>query len=1132
MWQWTEWYLNLPDNQENFEKSLLITICLSCSTHFFNNNQPFQAFYILTYLSFFELSSLQKEKLYDLWMKSILQFHVSGSISQRSYLLLSKEAWELSQINTEQFLPCIHQALQSLLSAAPSLRLSEKKLALDLIKNYFFKEEKKWLILWEALNPNQKEEHFLILQTWNVFKAQAKCLIGSPFDIARCWTRALSCLQAIHHPEVLTYFYDQTWIQTIFNDPLTVHLKWQSLKVVFLEIIETLSPHSFDHMLYEKLMISKNQLLTNERSKELTSEVLEHWNQDLELALIQHLQHSSSPICLHSISILLHGYLRYPINDKKFVESLTLFQQIIHSYVMIEIKEKKNPLPHLYSLADLIFQIIDTIYTHSQTPIKTYLFLVKELMNHQTPDHLKIAQKLASKILNQGSIQEIESLKDSFFIFIPANLKSLNVDTNFLERTEEDLIQSFKIMPLSLFNKGFLSHCYFMAAFDYYLATNPWSEDLIDQLLTLYIRWAPYLFVQSKYLEETLQKVVCQLISYASIQPEDEKKLNFAKFSQSLMKLLNIKYYVQSLGLPAYKDCVNCYHQCLINIIHLYKPNPTFLINSFKMYTEKAIQQASIQKLPVEEALNLIEQLGHLLLPYLAIPEELADKTAVDSQAILKEVVQLAQSKGFFKEYPEYLMMLQVWLDLNLGHPSLIFINKQKLYELTCPILLQLLSYKTGYCMVRAIKLLVFLQRSSLEDSNKFKSLIPYYIEILKRIENNYVTTIIKIGETYQTLFEYFCKETINFYITSNCMIQNQIREIRQRYLQTAQHILQILEPNQETTGFMAHYFSWCLEEIQSQVNKGYFQKKYSVYLQSLKELMPYLILFQFTKINHPAEAPSFSIPTSYELIQQWLFLLFSLPYQTNQKIPFVLKDSEKKEQRSLFFQWLRLLLDVGKNRDSSKICKNLIFSLAILLGNSTQSYLIHVQQKDAVSLFQEIKQHIHTLGNTKERLGIEILSLEFEKTLYEKDYILYLEKASLLLTLFSHVLSDFFTSEKEISPQSQPKTSILLQKLIKYLFIPPPPKDELNIHYFKQRQDIFIRFLTILHTYHEKIAFSYIEQMQESLIDALKIGLEQELLQGDDVFIPFLEWAKNWLASSPYSAALHCLILPYIPQK
>lgn len=406
-WKWMEWCLSLPKQEEIFQPSDMMDQCLTCTEQLMAGQKFVQAFAILGHLS--NLSEQQQKRASTCWGQIVTALYPTSSAEMNRKLFLNTEASTICQAAAPQLRPLVPAVIQQHLS--PSSPSSfEKNLALDLLESYAIKDAGSWVSLWKALNAEQ--DAGLILRAWKACQTHASTLIGTKVEIAQHWTLVLNHLYKLNHLDLLKYFHDQAWLD-LFQDPLTLHLRWQALEAVFLGAVNTLNPSAFDHsffnlLLQRKVEISSRKLLQHylNVNAEIEIDLLTQWNQTIELALIEKLEGSSQPACLVEVCRLLYSQLAINLKESEQEHALTYlshFEKVASAFCAIDVSSLDN-LQSYRSLSTYINQIVEMICQSKRVDSASCIALIEIFLNKSSP-HLEMASKLAAKVLNHETLE-------------------------------------------------------------------------------------------------------------------------------------------------------------------------------------------------------------------------------------------------------------------------------------------------------------------------------------------------------------------------------------------------------------------------------------------------------------------------------------------------------------------------------------------------------------------------------------------------------------------------------------------------------------------------------------------------------------------------------------------------------
>jgi hypothetical protein len=406
-WKWMKWCLSLPDQETVFHHPHMMNQCLTCAGQFLASQNFIQAFAVLTHLANLSQPQLKQASIY--WGQIAAALYLTSSAEMNRKLFLNTQVPLICQAAEPQLQPLVPAVIQQHLTLSSPSNL-EKNLALDLLESYAVKEAGSWVSLWKALNAEQDAD--LILRAWKACQVHASALIGTSVEIAHHWTLALNHLYKLNHSDLLNYFHDQAWLD-LFQDPLTFHLRWQALEVVFLGAVNALNPSAFDHSFFNLLLqlkveVSSEYLLQNNLNENKGSdiELVGQWNQTIELALIEKLEGSSQTACLVEVCRLLYSPLKIHLEENKQDLALTYlshFEKVASAYCAIDIPSLDN-LQDYCSLSTYINQIVGIICKSKRIDPASCVALIEIFLNKSSP-HLKIASELAAKVLNHETLQ-------------------------------------------------------------------------------------------------------------------------------------------------------------------------------------------------------------------------------------------------------------------------------------------------------------------------------------------------------------------------------------------------------------------------------------------------------------------------------------------------------------------------------------------------------------------------------------------------------------------------------------------------------------------------------------------------------------------------------------------------------
>lgn len=1115
-WQWLAWCFSSPNQDKIFEHSAMMEACLKCAEQFVNREEFADAFHILIRLS--SLSQSQHERASSMWLQiaSHLSTHSSAEMSRQ--LFLNKQFSLIAHRIADRLNPLIIKAIQRHLANPKHPLNSEQHLALDLLKEYDIKEASAWLALWKSLALSHDPE--FVLKIWLNFKDRADALTGTKLEIADCWTQAFACVQKTKPSELLIYFDDSEWLD-IYSDSTTTDLRWKAIETIFLAALKTLSPTRFDPVFFETILQKKLDLsfkiLEKKEEIEQTAEFnyLAEFNRSIELALINHLQGSTNPVCLDAICRLLYPTISIHSQDPdKIGIYLPHFERVFSSFLKIS---PEADHPSFQSLSTSINQILyivskrQTAY-HSACVSLVETLVVKRSLSLSTDTHIKIASQLVYKILEEGTLKDVESLKASFLLLIPHICDFPNDEPFTL--IEFFLKISFNLMGLSFAEKGKLVHPFLKAALH--------DQSRIDdrdrgtkKMISLYVKWSPYLLAYPNLLKEIIEKIIPLII------PSDSNP-NIDQFAEDLTKILDAKYQVKIPSSVNKEEWLH-YHSLIIHEARNLISKPDFLIVSLKMYADKMIAQALEGKIDVNELMLFLEEFVHLY-PSQSITW-IEDESAIGLikgfkvshlQTASKFLLKKTFEKGLFNSHPEKLLSLQLWSGCYIS--DIKFIPKQH-QTLLKKFIDKFLEEGHPFSISRAIQICHLLQKY-LTSPQDYKTLFPFYQKILSAIQPHVRCKLQHDEFFHGTLFEYLDQQTRGQLPTNTMAARKFVCEVSNLYFQSILSSVKEMLSDPSAGCFEAHYLSLCFYLLKIQANDGAFENNYSSYLSILKEILPIVRIVEVEHAFDPDLETDLEVPNPSFLIKEWIEAVLKRPFSKS-PAPLKITDAEAKEQHKLLFEGLHVLHTLRKNDNIDRLYHCLLTALLSICESKNPGfgYWLNPDQEEHVQLIESIRQSSAAYEDKvdpKKRLSLKLVCLEFTSLRRDYDYSSHLKGFLETLQLLSKI--DFTKEPISLSNLTNPISRLILSF--------PKMKDEKQYHL--QRKELLFSYLKHIQPILIQIPLTLLAKSQSALFTLLDGGIDQNLLQylhASEVEI--YESIKVWLnMNSDFSAPLLLLDL------
>ncbi len=1106
-WQWISWCLKISkEKTEIFKQADMMDNCLSCSEQFITLKEYAKSFEIFFHLS--NLSDKQHQRATDQWLQITSALYPSCSLEMIRQLFLSQAFSDIRQPIEKNLSSFIPRVIERILSTPQT---SEKQLAWELIQSYHIKDSVAWCALWTALDTQQDSE--LILKAWEAFKVQS-----DSSESPESWTLALVHLQKLNHVDLLNYFYQQEWLG-LFSDPSKSQLKWQALEAVFLGAVNTLDPNSFNREFYNSILSKKIELIafcqeTKQKQEDvLEAQLLAQWNRKIELALIERLKSSTQPHCLTAACRLLYPPLKVYFEDTASSKEsckpyLHHFEKVISSYLALSTLPE-NEKEH-QDLGSMITDILNLICQSSNQHQVYCLSLIPLFLKKPTLDHLQILIKLVLKILNEGSVEEIEALKPSFMTFVPLVLQ---IDhSEYRSLIENYLIQAFKLMRLSLEEKGTLTYHFLKTFFDNQTAKDGATDPLILDMMNLYGKWSPYLFAHPTLLKEIVDKVVIFTIPYASTKLTDMQDEN--KFSACLAQILNAKYQIKLTSAPAYQEALKSYFSWVIEATRKINPKTSFLIAALYRYIDKMIDQSASQPATIGDILKLIEEFCYLYPPQPLVETE--EKTPQGTrksfypslfELTAKSLLKKAYTKGVFEEHPKVLLALEIGISYRFSH---IQIKKEHRPLFEKALQRSLECAHTPHSVTRAIQICSLMQPLFLPSESKH--LFSYYEKIFKALQP-FSLSIIQHDEcARESLFDYLDRYTLSVLLPTTLHHRQLIGEVAQLYfkfgLTLVKNLSNVSNASSIAISFQAYYLVKCFELLRKQAHYAVFDQSYSSYLSTLKELLPLVKTIEMRPYNETNANLTLDIPPSTSLILEWLKCLFQSHLTKNQSL-FILKASDKKRQRELLFQALNDWLTPDKNDHLDRLQTGLLAALNYLFvyqESQSDPFWMNAQQPDAVKLFEAIKKVLQPSSlSGKQQLNFQLMEFQFYFDTLRKDDVAYLKQVSSLVELIPAAAS----------PPNKFPLMKFSRKLVEAVLQPSLKEDV-----FIKRQEIFLLFLRHMQPVFQNVNQTNLLKAQDLLIEILERGVDQGLLhETHSTAVELFQWSVSWIGFSSLQA-------------
>lgn len=1097
-WQWLKWCLNLAEKEPVFKHTQLMEACLTCAKQFISTREFLQAFAILIHLS--HLSDTQLQTFCTYWVQIATDLSSSSSIDINRQLFLTPPFATIFQAIAEQLKPLVDKFIQRHLTQ-PFPQQAEKKLALDLITTYVPQQAGSWLSMWKSLDP--KQDATFISQLWEMFKIHTDFLIGTPREIAECWTCALNALYHGNHPDLLAYSYLK-WLK-FFKDPLTLDLKWKALEFIFLRMVQNLSLTSNLDILIH-IVEAKNTLPD--------LELLGEWNRKIDLAIIERLQSCENPDCLLYVSGLLHSWFKLNAQDAKLSSTyLSHFINIVNAYLTIPI-----PPEWMYTYPFLTVNIQKTISIICSPETTFHPSCVALIKAFCQPHHcldFNYALNLVSKILNQNSTA-IDTLKPSYLSLmkhIAAN-QVIIIDLNLLQKCLE---KAFRLMILSAAEKCHLTHQFLHIKKYYEPSIN--SADLPKNKLILYTQWSSYLFIDLNFLKMAVNQAAyltgCHVKMFKDKQAKDT-------YNECLKQILDVKYQIQLSSTSTYKQGLKEYVELVIhgmqNMDLKHALLPDLLIEALKVYIDNKIQTLPPSESTNSEILLLLNAFFYLYPPNPIIDYDIKTYKISLHLAYCKYFLAKVYEKKIFNLYPDDVITLELWMPAT--SKSIHFI-KQKHEGLLQEALTKFLKYKTKYCVFISIKICYLIQ-TKCTPVNQLKKLKETYEKILEAIRPHVKDYIIFDNtKSVETLSEFLIQQTLLILPKKKAPHRQHFLNIAQLffdfYIETVTRL--ITEP--DTAAYQVYYLSKCLFLLKLQANRGAFQNRHSEYFSILKMLLPLVKTISLQKELNYSQKIKLTIPDPTLLFQDWIDLLLFGPHSRNSKDCFVLKASEKKQQRALLFAGLSLLQDKSENDNLVVLCDSFLNALMCIFDSEKldSPYGLDAHQPDAVKLFESIKQNLLSCNlNAEKKLTLKWVNYQFYKK--KENYQSDLANISIMiqeLPKLNNIAPDF------------PFFKISANLLKTILRCSPENRKK----YLLEREEFFLFFLSTMRPMFEQNSSS--TQAQDLLMLAVEEGIHENLLHNKNpIAVEHFEWAKKWLSQFPSFSSLFkflgFIFYPYTP--
>lgn len=921
--KWIVYCLDILKKENTFYPALLDK-CLTYATHLISQNEPCTAFSILNHLP--QLSSIQQQKATSLLLA--IAPKLSNFTDMNRQFFLQPQMLAINQKNQQQLQPLVTQVIQSHL-ALPFSRQTEKNLILDLLDVYDLKLADLWLATWK----NQEIKEFP--RIWEAFKKQAFSLKGKNQEIAECWTCALKYLHQVNHSDMLNYFNEEKWL-TLFSDSSTADLKWQALEAVFLNVVQTLSPTSFDSALFHRIIQKKSDL-----------NLPVSLSQTIDIALNTQLKTSTDSTCLLAIARLLYDALQIAPTDQRFYT--TYFEKVSS----VSLLEPSFP-------------------------------------------YLEFAFQLMAKVMEQASNNEMQTLKPCFLTLISHIVRYPLLQN--LDHVQKCLTISFKKMGLSITEKSELSQLFLKASTYYYDLSAPCNSFSIKHDIELYVQWAPYLFVQPTVLQEALHQVTSLICSYA--HPTETDKQDQKSFQEGLTQILDLKFQVELLHVALYRRCLTHYFTNVMETMKSCKPDTLFLLQAFNTYILSKLNQKNFQNTSKKDMLQLIELFVYFLPPQssILIPKPNSNTYKTPLHLVLsRKLLQQAYDQKLFIQHPQELLSLQLWLAFPISKNISFNPSHRPVFEKTIQ---KFLDCKTPYSIFRAIQLCRVMQTYCISFEHECKKLTATYHNILKAIRPHlkYIIDYQKKSD-HTTLLEFFITQTLQSLPYKKFSERQYLAKTSKLYFEFTLEFIKEVSKDSTATLLLQHYLFYSFQLIKLQAIHYTFENNYSSYFSIFEQILPFIKLIAFQPTPSSYQESLITLSTSSAFVTEWVSTLLHTPHYSKSDTLMELKPHEKEQQRTFLFKGLRLLQTRTANEDPVKLYDGLIAALLFLLDPEQPDYpyWMNAQQAEAVELFESIKQTLFACNlNIRQQVVLDSIHHHFYyMTSPNKNYASHLENLS-----------------------------------------------------------------------------------------------------------------------------------------
>ncbi len=1154
-WKWLKWSLDQipqgePANEEWIEN------CLTCATQLMQENHPHQALQVLTSLP--PLEDSQSEQVQALWLQIAL--HSASTVNTTRQVFLHPHALALCQ-RIPEWQGLARKALGRHLFAIQTSH-AEKTLALDLLSRYFTQESKVWLAFWRHLDPRQAEDAALVAKAWECFKTQWPHLTGSQAERADCWTLALTCLQVAKpkHPDILSYFHNRTWIENTYSDPSLIHFKRKAIRAVYLGVVSHLSPTAFDIALYGQLYDSKHQFIESALSleDETITLVVNQFDEEIELALIEQLKSSSHMACIRAVGVLLTHHSkrlikRLPPEQPLAVPTYLLtisthlsdVEQVIKSYLALKLEEdpddEKAALPAIRATIEAACCLPNEATSRllnkktcrlPKISLSSHLSLLTAFTNTGFLHFRPLEVSLFLKVLQEGSHLECQQLKPFIEILMPTCIQACQKLESF-QQIETSLTRAFSLIGLKLSQKCQFSHLLLNTFLEHACQEEPPEGITVEATVACYQRWAPYIFAQSASLQMALE----QIVAFTFPQPTEGtaalEPMNQAQFNLYLASLLDVKYRAQSLKESKYHACLNSYHENVLQAIKKRNPSQGLFVEAFYHYIVSKLE-ATQDKLDPRTIHGLLEAFIDLFPPEEATWDRAAIKKEEEDKdfkirshhAYATRLIRQAYARGIFKNYSDKLVSLEFWLDITVTGKK----RKIEIQQLTfiIDVVERFLKHQTPYSLYSAIQMIGLLHGSCLVHQ-KYDDLRKVYSKVLQALHSHMQDTVDKellLFHLYQNTltrppenFTYHANDTGPALVFSHqhTARQQHLNKNAEFYTQTAifffnhaQKHLQALSKQPDTIQLQAYYLNLCFIFLTYQVRAGVFERDYSAYLRILQGFISTIHHLEVSQGDQLLLKSNFNHPSFGKLTQEWLKFVLAEHIWIKDQLPMKLKARDRAFQRQVLFEWLSHLnkLHLKQQSERERQCATLVSTISTITMYADIRQLLKFSgtQKDAADLF-ETSQHIVLMqGTPQQKMSITTAEMRFKLDLVKQDYKFYLECLESFVSLVKEV--DGKVEELPLSPPD----------ILETFFI--PPEDNPSV-YFERRQTVFLTLLKDIQPFLSQttpLTFAVKEEVETFLVKMLEQGADHDFLQGDHpLVVEIFEWIKNWVGHTDY---------------